>query len=193
MSDEKLEQKARAEQAQYFRKKDEELLRRLRRRAKLGEITNALAEKLEIDDPALLKRIMDLGVTLETGPAFLLAPLVQIAWCEGKVTGREERAVLAIAEQRGLRKTSPSHKLLTEWLHKRPSDELFETAVTAIRVGLSVVPKAERDERIKEIMGLCRQVAASSGGLARELGLSDGVSHEERAILEAITKRLTSE
>ena len=48
-----------------------------------------LAVKLQIDDPALLRRIMALGVTLDTGAAFLLAPLVQVAWAEGGVTDRE--------------------------------------------------------------------------------------------------------
>ena len=192
MVDKKLEQKARGEEAQYFRKKDEELLQKIRQKAKLGDLTGTLAEKLQIDDPDLLKRITGFGVTLETGPAFLLAPLVEVAWAEGKVTGREERAVLGIAEARGIAKGSPSHDQLRAWLETRPSNELFETAVTAIRVGLSVMPEDERAERIKGLAELCRQVAASSGGLARELGLTSGIDEEERAILEAITKRLTS-
>jgi hypothetical protein len=192
MVDDKLKQKGHAEQNLYFRKKDEELLQKLRRRVKLGDLTSALAEKLQIEDPELLNRITDLGVTLETGPALLLAPLVQVAWAEGKVTGREERAVLAIAEERGVAKGSPSHKKLEEWLATRPSDALFTAAVEAIRLGLSVCPEDERNERIKGMVALCRQVAGSSGGLARELGLTDGIQEEERAILEAIAKRLTS-
>jgi len=192
MSDDKLKKKAHAEQDQYFRKKDAELLEKLRRRVKLGDLTSTLAEKLQVDDPALLKRIVDFGITQETGPAFLLAPLVQVAWAEGKVTGREQRTILAVAEDRGIKKGSASHTLLLQWLETRPSDELFETAVTAIRVGLSVLPDDERAERIERMVAICRQVASSSGGLARELGLSDGVCQEEKAILEAITAKLTT-
>lgn len=192
MADDKMRQKGQAEQDLFFRKKDEELLKRLRQRVKLGDLTSALAEKLEIDDPELLKRIMGFGVTLETGPAFLLAPLVEVAWAEGKVTGREKRAVLSIAEERGIARGSASHTLLEQWLDKRPPDALFATAVDAIRVGLSVCPDDERNERIKAVVALCRQVAATSGGLARELGLSSGIDPDEKAILEAITKRLTT-
>lgn len=191
MSDDKLKQKGQAEQDLYFRKQDDELLRKIRLRAKLGDVSTALAEKLQIDDPALLKRITDHGVTLETGPAFLVAPLVQVAWAEGTVTARERRLVLGVAEQRGVAKGSPSHKLLEQWLDERPSDDLFATAVDAIKAGLAVLPERERAQRIEEIVALCRQVAASSGGLARELGLSSGVDDQERAILQAITKRLT--
>jgi hypothetical protein len=192
MSDDKLRQKAHGDQEQYFRKQDEELLKNLRQRSKLGDLTNALAEKLQIDDPGLLKRVMDLGVTLETGPAFLLAPLVQVAWAEGKVTAREKRVILGIAEQRGIARGSQVYALVEQWLEKRPSDEFFATAIEAVRVGLSVLPPEERAARIEEIVGICREVAASSGGLARELGLSSGIDEQEKAILEAITKKLTA-
>jgi hypothetical protein len=192
MVDDKLKRKAQGEQEQYFRKKDAELLAKIRRRVKLGDLTSTLAEKLEIDDPALLERIMALGITLETGPAFLVAPLVQVAWAEGKVTPREKRAVLAAATERGIAKESPSYVLVEKWLDERPPDELFAAAVDAIKSGLSVLPEAERAERIREITALCRQIAATSGGLARELGLSSGIDSDEQAILDAVTKRLTS-
>jgi len=191
MSDDKLKQKGHAEENQYFHKQDQELLHKLRQRAKPGDLTFALAEKLALDDPDLLKRIMDQGITQETGPAFLMAPLVQVAWAEGKVTHKEKRAVLAIAEQNGIAKTSPSHELLEQWLETRPPLSLFSTSIEAIRVGLSVLSADERAQRIESIMAMCRQVAATSGGLARELGLSSGIDQEEKATLDAITKLLT--
>jgi hypothetical protein len=192
MGEDKLKQKGRAEQDQYFRKKDAELLEKLRRKAKLGDLAGTLADKLAIDDPGLLERITGLGVSLETGPALLLAPLVQVAWAEGKVTARERNAVLAIAVERGLAKGSPSHELLERWLDKRPSDAVFSTAVETIRLGISVLPADERAQRIEAMTALCLKVAASSGGLARELGLSSGVCEEEQAVLDEITKRLTA-
>ena len=81
-----LREKERGEEAQYFRRKDQELLQKLREKAQLDELANMLGQKLQVDDPVLLKRIVADGVTLETGAAFLLAPLVQIAWAEGKVS-----------------------------------------------------------------------------------------------------------
>ena len=84
--------RGRSFEEEYFRKHDAQLIEKLRERGKVEEIVEALAVKLQIDDPALLRRIMALGVTLDTGLAFLLAPLVErSAWAEGGVTDRERR------------------------------------------------------------------------------------------------------
>jgi tellurite resistance protein len=184
--------KARGELEQYSRHHDELLIQKLRERAHVDELTRALAEKLEVDDRGLLERIVALGVTLETGSAFLLAPLVQIAWAEGEVTPEERDTILAIARERGIDDDSPSQTQLLQWLQSRPPDDLFETAEAAIRTGISVLPEAERVSRIATMVGLCRRVAAASGGgvLARLLGLDHSVSQQEEEVLAAITAKL---
>jgi hypothetical protein len=178
---------------EFFRKHEAKLLAKLREHGRLEEISEALAVKLQIDNPELLRRIIALGVTLDTGPAFLLAPLVQVAWGEGAVTDRERQAVLAIAEERGLEKTSPAYAQLLQWLQVRPGNQLFDTAIEAIKSGLSVLSPEERAERIKKIVDACRQVAAASGGLSRMLGLGSGVSSEEEAMLDAIASTLRAQ
>jgi hypothetical protein len=185
-----FKERERSLEEEYFRKQEAQLIEKLRERGKLEEIAEALAAKLQIDDPELLRRIMALGVTLDTGPAFLLAPLVQIAWGEGKVTDREREIVLRIAGERGVEATSPAHAQLQEWLRVRPPDELFDTAVQAIKTGLSVLSPAERAERVTRIIEACRQVAAASGGLSRLLGLGTGVSSEEESLLGTIAATL---
>jgi hypothetical protein len=185
-----FKERGRSLEEEYFRKEEAKLLEKLRERGKLEEIAQALAEKLQVDDPELLRRIMVLGVTLDTGAAFLLAPLVQVAWAEGKVTERERETVLRIASDRGMEKTSPAYAQLLEWLRVRPADELFDTAVKAIKAGLSVLTPEERAERVHLIVEACRQVAEASGGLSRLLGLSTGVSSEEESLLDTIASTL---
>jgi hypothetical protein len=146
--------------------------------------------KLQTDDPALLRRIMALGVTLDTGAAFLLAPLVQVAWAEGAVTDREREKVLRIAAERGIQTSSPAYTQLQEWLRTRPVDALFDTAIETIKTGLSVLTPAERADRVKRIVDACREVASASGGLGRLLGLDTGVSSEEESILDAMAATL---
>lgn len=188
-----LREKERGEEAQYFRRKDQELIQKLREKAHVDELGRRLGEKLKVEDPALLDRIIAQGITQETGPAFLLAPLVQIAWAEGNVTPEERDEILKIARQRGIEDGSPSHAQLLEWLAKRPSNALFEASEMSIKLGLSVLPPTERDARIREIVSQCRRVAAASGrrGLAWLLGLSDSVSQQEEIVLAAITAKLT--
>jgi len=174
----------------YFRQHEAKLIAKLRERAKVDEIVEALAVMLQTDDPALLRRIMALGVTLDTGAAFLLAPLVQVAWAEGAVTDREREKVLRIATERGIDTSSPAYTQLQEWLRTRPADAVFDTAIETIKTGLSVLTPAERADRVKRIVDACREVASASGGLGRLLGLGTGVSSEEESLLDAMVATL---
>ena len=185
-----FKERERALEEEYFRKHNAKLIEKLRERGKVEEIVEALAVKLQIDDPALLRRIMALGVTLDTGAAFLLAPLVQVAWAGGAVTDREREKVLRIATERGVDTSSPAYTQLQEWLQTRPGDAIFVTAVEAIKTGLSVLTPAEQADRVKRIVDACREVASASGGLGRLLGLSTGVSSEEESILDAMAATL---
>jgi len=176
----------------YFRDQDAKLLKALRERGQLDEIALMLGEKLRVDDPALLAKVRELGITLQTAPAFFLAPLVQVAWAEGRVLKDERGMVLVLARQRGIAPDTPAYDLLEQWLKVRPSDELFDTAVEVLRVGFTVLPPDEREERIKDIVRHCRDVAEASGALGRLLGLGNGVSPVEEAILDRLARMLGS-
>jgi hypothetical protein len=189
-----LKDRERAFEADYFRKQDEKLLAKMRERAALQEIATALADKLRVDDTQLLRGVVELGLTSETGAAILLAPLVQVAWAGGKVTPAEREVVLDVARSRGVLPGTPSYLQIEAWLRERPSDPLFEMAMEVMKVAASVLPAGEREERIREVVGACRRVAeASGGGLAKLLGVSSAaVSKDEAAVLEAITAKLRS-
>lgn len=178
-------------EADYFRKQDAKLLAKLRERAALSDVAQALAEKLKVDNVELLRHIAELGITRETGAAVLLAPLVQVAWAGGQVSEAERNCVLSLAVARGMLAGSPAYTQLEAWLKTRPSDELFATALEAMKDGLAVLPAAERDERIKGIVEAAHQVAqASGGGLLKLVGLATGVSHDEGVVLDAIGQQL---
>jgi tellurite resistance protein len=188
-----LKERGKGSEADYFRKQDAKLLEKMRERASLDEVATALAAKLRVDDAELVRRLQQLGITHETGTAILLAPLVQVAWAEGRVSEAERATVLEIAESRGLEPKSHAYKRVVEWLHQRPSDEIFHLAMEVMKAGFSVLPPAEREESIKGLVAACRRVAqASGGGLGRLLGMGDGTSGDEAAVLEAISAKLRS-
>jgi hypothetical protein len=190
MERDSFKERERAQEEGYFRAQDAKLIEKLREDARLEEIVLALAERLQVDNPELLRRVIALGVTLDTGPAFLLAPLVQVAWAEGKITDRERETVLRLAVARGVEEGSPAYAQLLKWLQERPTDALFDTAMEVIRGGLALLPPGEREERLKRLVQACHEVAEASGGLAKVLGLGSGVSGEEEAVLAAMTTRL---
>lgn len=178
-------------EANYFRQHDAKLIERLRSESTLSEIGIALAEKLNVDNPDLLARVRALGVTVETAPAFFLAPLVQVAWAEGAVSRAEQETVLRLARERGIAEDSPAYAELNKWLAERPADALFDTAVEVLKAGFAVLPRKEMDERIQRIVDACHKVAEASGSrLGRLIGLDDGVSHTEASMLDMINKKL---
>ena len=174
----------------YFRQEDAKLLDKLRHRANLDEIALALRDKLMVDDPELLHKVRDLGINADTAAAFFVAPLLQVAWAEGKTSRQERDTVLRLARKRGLEQDSPADKALEEWLVVRPSDEFFDTAGEVLNAAFAVLPPAEREARIVGIVQACHEVAEASGGLGRLLGLGDGVSSTEAATLDKITRTL---
>jgi hypothetical protein len=181
----------RGEEDAYFRQQDAKLIAKLRQKAQLSEIAHALAEKLHADEPALLEHIQKLGVTLDTGSAFILAPLVEVAWVDGEVSHAERDTILDIAKQRGVEPGSADYRQLLDWLAHRPSDEIFRTAVEAIRIGLSVLPPDESEQRIATMIKACEDVAQAAGGIDQLLQL-DGVSNSESAVIAAISRHLES-
>jgi hypothetical protein len=188
-----LKDRGRGEEQEHFRNLDRKLIEKMRERAKVSDVAKALAEKLRVDDAELLSRVASLGLDEQTGPAILLAPLVQVAWADGSVSDAERKVVLETAASRGVEEGSAVHGQLVSWLEKRPSDALFTTATECMRIGLAVLPASERDERIRSIVASCRAVAEASGNtLGRLLGLSDGVSVDEERVLEAIAHKLAA-
>ncbi len=191
MENEIFKDRERAAEAAYFREQDAKLLDSLRKRAPLDEIAKALGEKLQIDNPELLERVRELGLTADTASALFLAPLVQVAWAEGKITRDEQDAVLRLALARGVEMNSPAYAQLLDWLGARPSDALFDAAVEVLKYGFAVLPDDERDARIRRIVEACQEVAeASGGGLAGLLGLGSSVSEVEASMLDTITSTL---
>lgn len=191
MDDRIFGEREKAMEDAYFRDQDARLLDKLRQRADLDEIAVALGQKLQLDNPPLLLKVRELGVTMETAPAFFLAPLVQVAWADGKVKKEERNTVLRLARERTLSPDSASYKCIEEWLKVRPSDAFFATALEVLKAGFAVLPHAEREERVMTVLAACEDVAQASAGVGRLFGL-DGVSSVEATVLEGIAAALRS-
>ena len=177
------------EEAAYFRNQDAQLIEKLRESARLEEIALALAEKLQVDNPELLHRVMALGVTS-------IAPR-HSSWrhsCRSPGPRGGHRAGVpdspALSGHPRRRGAFPRPRPAAQVAPERPLDTLFDTATEVIKVGLSVLPPSEQEERIKRIVEACHEVAEASGGLAKVLGLGSGPSGEEASLLDTITTTL---
>ena len=72
------------------------------------------------------------------------------------------------------------------WLSSRPSEELFEKTLRAIRTILEAQPAETREASEHDLLSLATAIASASGGI---VGFR-AVSAEERQILEHISDEL---
>ena len=99
-----LAKRGRALEDDYFRKKDLELIEKIRQTAAVEQVRNDLGRKIGLDDRELLQELQDLGFTIDTVVLLPLVPILQVAWAEGGITTAERELILAWPGAVGLRK-----------------------------------------------------------------------------------------
>jgi DNA-binding phage protein len=183
-----LDDRRRASEDDYFRKKDRELIEKMRQTAAAERATNELRSKTGLSDPELLKSLQDLGFTPDTIGVLPLVPIVQIAWAEGGVSAAERDLIVKFARERGIAAGTPADALLQAWMARKPSDAVFAHAARLVRAMLDAGASGgdaaswSADDLIK----YAENIAAASGGV---FGLGK-ISSEERATLAQITAAL---
>jgi hypothetical protein len=174
------------QEEEYFRKQEQALIEQMRARQQAEAERQQMAEALGLADDEILRELQALGYTRETVSLLHLAPLVQVAWAEGKVTEGERRLIHDLARSRGIEAGSPVDQRLTGWLDERPAEDFFERTLRIIRALLQALPPDERAARRRDLLSHCAQVATASGGL---LGYGK-VSEAEQTLLDRIAAEL---
>jgi hypothetical protein len=170
----------------YFRRKEKEVIEKMRRKAQADEQRQRLGEQAGLRDEEVLRDLEDLGYTSETIMALHLVPLIQTAWAEGGVTQKERDLVLKAARARGITAGSAADQQLNRWLNQKPSDDFFEKTLRAIRTILQAQSPDTRAASERDLLSLATAVASASGGI---IGFH-AVSDEERQILAHIHDEL---
>jgi hypothetical protein len=178
--------RARGLEEEYFRKREQELIDKLRARAASESELQQLGEQAGVADAEILQDLRELGYTPETVMLLHLVPLIQMAWADKGVSARERTLITEAARARGVAAGSPADQQLSEWLTSRPSDQLFDRTLLAIRAFLAARPAAEREASRRELLSYSSAIAAASGGV---LGMG-AVNAEERALLARLTEEL---
>jgi len=182
-----LKDRARGLEEEYFRRKEQELITKMREKAAAEAAQQQIGAKTGVADAQLLADLHDLGYTADTISLLHVVPLVQMAWAEGHVSMRERDLIVEAARARGIEAGSAADRMLAGWLADRPSDELFTTTVRAIRAMIESRPEAEREASRKDLVSYLTSIASASGGV---LGWG-AVSDQERAVLTRITQELS--
>lgn len=172
---------------EYFGRKNQELIEKMRERRAREEDRQKMSEIMGINDQEVLEALQDLGYTSETIQLLHIVPLVEVAWAEGGVADREREMIYKIAESRGIQPDTAAHELLSHWLEEKPSGRFFENTLRAIRVVLDLLPEEQRQASRQDLIIHCSQIASvvSSGIFGR-----GGVTEEERALIAHIAAEI---
>ena len=177
-----IAERGRALEDDYFRKKDLELIEKMRQAAAAEEARKDLGRKTGLDDPELIQELSDLGFTPETVGLLPLVPVMQMAWAEGGITKPERELILRLARSRGIEPATAADRQLTEWITIRPAEAVFTGARRLIRAMLDSGSAQAGDLDAEGLVEYCEAIAAASGGI---LGIGR-ISAEERALLSSI-------
>jgi hypothetical protein len=181
-------ERGRALEEEYFRKKDRELVEKLRRAAAADQARGELSKQTGISDPAVLAELQELGFSGDTVILLPLMPVLELAWAEDDITPAERQVLLSLARTRGIAEDSAADRQLQAWMATRPSPEVFTRATRLISALLSSGSEVAQGLTADQLVQYCEQIASASGGL---LGLPiRAISMEERNLLTRIASDL---
>jgi hypothetical protein len=182
-----LDDLKRAKEEEYFRKKEQELIKKMRHRAESETEQLQMSAASGVTDEEILRALQELGFDRETVLLLHLVPLVHVAWIDGHVSGSERERLFEAAQLRGVKEASPAHRQLSDWLGHRPSEEFFQKTLRVIRDILQALPVEEQKSRKQDLVTCSTQIAKASGGI---FGLGSKISEAEQRLIEQIAKEL---
>jgi hypothetical protein len=177
---------ARKREEDYFRKRDRELIERMRQAATAEQTRRELEAKTGLHDPGLLNDLQELGFTPDTIQLLPIVPILQVAWAEGGVSDAERKLIVQLARARGIKDASAADRQLNEWLDRRPSEHVFASATRLIRAMLDRPTEAIGDLSADDVIKYSESIASASGGM---FGIGK-ISAEEKATLAKIAAAL---
>jgi len=186
-----LAERGRSIEEEYFRRKDRELVEKMRQAKAAEAARGEMSQATGLQDPALLKELQDLGFTPETVILLPLVPVLEMAWAENEITSAERHLIVTFARSRGIAEHTAADTQLTQWMANRPDPAVFRGAGRLIAAMLSSgASQPGGTLKADDLVAYCEQIAAASGGL---LGTRLGsVSSEEKALLARIASDLKS-
>jgi hypothetical protein len=182
-----LTERSRKSEEDYFRRKEQELVEKLRQKAEAEAHRKGLAEAIGLENEQILDVLREMGFDRATVVALFLVPLLQVAWSDGSLSDRERALILEAARAHGINEGTPAHAKVTEWLAARPSEELTERALKVIRDLLTFQSTDARQSTTGKLMDACERIAAASGGF---LGLGSKISPEEAAVMKRVASEI---
>lgn len=173
----------------FFEDRDQELLDFLRFETKTNEEQelDQLQTKAGIGDPEVLASLKRVGITAASMTAFMLLPLVRLAWADSKIQNGEFESLLKAADDDGIAYGTPAYRLLNRWLEERPTEKVMDAWRNYAQALARELDEASLESFRQATLGRARRVAEASGGI---FGLGEKISDNERHVLHDLANAL---
>jgi len=178
-----FEERRKTLETEFFEKKNQDLLAKLRATFQKKETLEGLKQATGITNEEVLNNLVALNVSGQTMAAFALYPLVEVAWADGQIDDKERAAVLRAAAEAGVEVGSPAHALLERALIEGPNENRRKAWFAYANELNQRLTGTERRVVREELVRRARAVAEASGGF---LGIGRRVSAGEERVLGAL-------
>ena len=176
----------RALEESFFYAHNQELLEKLKEKVTADNAKQAIREICPIEDEAVLDKLAATGIGGESFAAMSLAPLVLVAWADGKIDESERRAVMSAARTEGV--DAICLELLEDWLSEQPGPVLKEAWIGYVGALAEQLSPNELRSLRSSVMDRAEKVAKAAGGT---LGLNR-ISNSEQAMLKDLKAAFNS-
>lgn len=173
----------------FFHERDQELLDFLRFEALTVEEQEKeqLQTMAGIHDTQVLDALKRVGITSASMTAFMLLPLVRLAWADSRIQNGEMDSLLKAATDDGIAYDTPSYWLLNRWLTERPTEKMLDAWWKYARALAQELDEVSLAAFRHATIGRARRVAEASGGIL----WMGKVSDNERLVLNDLANSLT--
>ena len=172
----------------YFRKKDAEMVEKLRQVFQAKVEREELRRQTGISSDEVLDRLMAVQVQGQMLSAFKLLPLVEIAWADGVCDKREADAVIAAAIKHGIPPDSVALARIKEWLERGPNPEARKAWYMYAQELRKVLSPAELKIFRDDLLLTAKQIAELSGGiLSTFFTVSQNEKHVMKKMMDALS------
>jgi hypothetical protein len=178
-----LGDRRRALEESFFAERDRLLLDKLRGELSELEERRHLAHVSGVLDEKVLQDLVASGVRAETLAAVRLIPLVEVAWCDGKVSAAERSAVLKASIEYGIQEGTACYSLLDSWLQNRPDSRVVGSWKDYVGHLAKMMPPESMQKLRDELANYLKKVATAAGGI---LGMKSISKKEQDTIDELI-------
>ena len=182
-----LTERSRKSEEDYFRRKEQELIEKLRNRTEVEAHRKGLAEAIGLENEQILDVLREIGFDRATVVVLFLVPLLQVAWSDGSIADRERALLLEAAHAHGVKEGTPAHAKLNEWLNAKPPEQMVDRALQVIRDIMAFQSTDVRQATTDKLLNACERIAAASGGF---LGLGSKISPEEAAVMKRVASEI---